>query len=232
MYSVILMAAMTTGAPETPSWGWGCHGGHIRSVCSCNGGLWLHGGGCSGSCYGCYGSGWGSCYGCWGSGGCYGCAGCYGSCYGSSYGDGGCWGSCYGGWGEWSSPYPMTYPGGNPMVVPPARMETAPPPKKESDKAVTPPTARLIIETPANAKLYVDDVPLASAPNPRVFATPALDSNRAYYYQVRVESQIDGQPVSESRQVIVRAGETTRATFTEATAQANRGVTLTAGGGR
>ena len=64
MYSVILMAAMTTAAPETPSWG--CHG-HVRSVGSCYGGLWLHGAGCSGNCYGCYGSGWGSCYGCWGS---------------------------------------------------------------------------------------------------------------------------------------------------------------------
>jgi uncharacterized protein (TIGR03000 family) len=127
----------------------------------------------------------------------------------------------------------MTYPSGNPMVAPPPRMETAPPPKKEGEAAKTvTPMAKLIIETPANAKLFVDDVAMAPAPSPRVFATPALDPNQAYYYQVRVETMVDGKPISESRQVIVRAGETTRATFTEATAQAGQAVTRTAGGGR
>jgi uncharacterized protein (TIGR03000 family) len=233
MYSVILMAAMTTAAPETPSWG-GCHG-HPRSVGSCYGGLWLYGSCTGGNCYGCYGSSWGGCTGCWGWGGCYGCSGCYGSCYGSWSGYANCCG-CYGSWGSWASPYPTTYPSGNPMVTPPGRLETAPPPKKEGEAAKTtsPPTAKLIIETPANAKLYVDDVAMTPAAGPRVFTTPALDPSQAYYYQVRVETQIDGKPVTESRQVIVRAGETTRATFTEATAQAAQpatGISL-AGGGR
>ena len=54
MYSIVLAAALTTGA-ATPAWGWGgCHGG---------------------GCYGCWG-----CRGCWG--GCYGCYGCCGGCYG------------------------------------------------------------------------------------------------------------------------------------------------------
>jgi hypothetical protein len=73
MYSMVLMAALTTGsvAPECHRWG-GC--------CGCYGG---YGGGCYGGCYGgyggCYGGGgWGGCYGCWGGYSSWGCCGCYG----------------------------------------------------------------------------------------------------------------------------------------------------------
>ena len=75
MYSVVLMAALTTGG-ETPAFGrHGCHG-----------------------CYGCYGC-CGGCWGCYGCYGCYGCHGCWGCC-GGCYGCGGCWGGGYYGGGH------------------------------------------------------------------------------------------------------------------------------------
>jgi uncharacterized protein (TIGR03000 family) len=110
MYSVVLMAALTTGV-DLPDFGrrGGCHG--------CRGG-------CYGGCYGGYGGCWGGGYGygccgggyggCWGGGYGYGCCGGgYGGCWGGGYGYGcmgsGCWGggygygctgySCYGGFG-------------------------------------------------------------------------------------------------------------------------------------
>jgi uncharacterized protein (TIGR03000 family) len=73
MYSVVLMAALSTSG-EVPDFGrHGCRG------------CW---GGCYG-CYGCYG-GWGSCYGCYG---CYGCSGCWGGYGGRAHGG---WGRGYG----------------------------------------------------------------------------------------------------------------------------------------
>ncbi|HEV3116262.1 MAG TPA: TIGR03000 domain-containing protein [Gemmataceae bacterium] len=77
MYSVVLMAALSTGG-EVPAFGrHGCHG-----CWGCCGGCW----GCHGCCGGCWGCCGGCCGGCWGC-----CGGCHGCC-------GGCWGG-YGGGG-------------------------------------------------------------------------------------------------------------------------------------
>src|SRR5216683_3019694 len=95
MYSMVLMAALTTGG-QTPDW---C----FHASC----------GGYNCGCYGCWGN-WGSYgysyYTCFGSG-----YGCYGGCHGC-YGYGGCW-SCNG--GCVGSPYAPSYtsPG---TVMPPA----------------------------------------------------------------------------------------------------------------
>ena len=69
MYSVVLMAALTTGV-DLPDFGCrgGCYGGRRHGCCGCYGGGWGYG------CCGCYGGGWG-----------YGCMGCYG---GYGYGGG------------------------------------------------------------------------------------------------------------------------------------------------
>jgi uncharacterized protein (TIGR03000 family) len=122
MYSLVLMAAMSSGAAATPAW----HGGevdsrgtnfihataheHYRHGChGCYGGGCY--GGCYGGCHGCYG-GW-SCCGCCGGG--WSCGGCYGGgCYGGGWSCGGCYGGgcygggCYGGRGGYAS-YSMPY---------------------------------------------------------------------------------------------------------------------------
>jgi len=89
MYSIVLMAALTTGA-DVPDCGRrrGCYGG-CYGGCYCGG--YYGGGGCYGGCGGCYG-GWGGCYGGWG--------GCYGS--GGGYGG-------YGGRGGYYSTYNSAY---------------------------------------------------------------------------------------------------------------------------
>src|SRR5438132_9838457 len=103
MYSMVLLAAMTT-TTETPD-SWFRHG-HCHAWSSCYG--------CNG-CYGCYGYG---CNGCYGG---YSCCGCYGSWYGSGCW-GGCWGyhgcyggynccGCYGGYGYSSFGADYYYPG-------------------------------------------------------------------------------------------------------------------------
>jgi uncharacterized protein (TIGR03000 family) len=240
---MILMAALTSGG-STPDCHFrcGCHGG-------CYGGCYGYSG-CYGGCYGCWG-GWHGCHGgCWGSG--YGA--CYGTCYGGwGYGVYGCvgswgygsWGSayaCYGSWahgpGYYGSNYETMTPGGvAPSYVPGTPMppatggSTAPGeqlPKPQADKSGTslaPNRARLIVELPADAKLYIDERPMKTTSGRRTFHTPALQSGQTYYYMLRAEVVRDGKPVSEERRVILRPGEVVREDFkalapAEATASA------------
>jgi uncharacterized protein (TIGR03000 family) len=72
--------------------------------------------------------------------------------------------------------------------------------------------ARVIVQLPRDAKLYIDDKQVKAAPR-RTFRTPALAPGEAYYYEVRVEVNRNGKPVSETRRVIVRAGQDARADF-------------------
>jgi uncharacterized protein (TIGR03000 family) len=203
MYSVVLMAALTT-APEAPGC-WLKHGGH--------------------GCHGCYGG----CHGCgWGCGGCHGCNGCYG-CYG---GYGGCWDRLWGypwnpsPWNSWSGVYGgygfygcggacFGTPYAPKPTPPPAKpAELIPPPEKkeEEKKEAAPAAAKLIIDLPENAKLFVDNQPI-QATGSRSFNTPKLLPGQAYYYIVKVELVRDGKTYADTKQVIVRAGQTSRADF-------------------
>jgi uncharacterized protein (TIGR03000 family) len=227
MYSVVLMAALTAGsaAPD-------CH--RCGGCCGCYGGCW---GGCYGGCWGgCYGGCWGGCYGgCYGGcGGCWGggCGGCYG-CWGG-YSSWGCCG-CVGGFGGG-----VSYPGGiidggayapggvlpgagmQGEQIPSAPTEDKDKDKKKKDTMLNSNKAKLVVELPANAKLFIDDMPMKAEPGVRSFNTPALQPGQAYYYMVRVETLRDGKPVSETRRVIVRAGQVARADFKELESDAIR----------
>jgi uncharacterized protein (TIGR03000 family) len=159
--------------------------------------------GCFGGCMGCYGGGWGGCYGCWGGYASWGYGG------GISYP-----GSVYPGGG-------MMAPGGT--TTPGEQLG----PAKESGKKGTmlySNKAKLVVELPTNAKLFIDDMPMKNTAGVRSFNTPELEPGQAYYYMVRVETIRDGKPVSESRRVIVRAGQVARADFTDLTSDAVRTV--------
>ena len=233
MYSIVLMAALTS-APTTQSW---------------------HRGGCH-SCSGCYGTrGYVganlSCYGCYGAGS-YGCYGCYGApWYGGSYTSGsyghvngivpawqcnGCYG-CYGGWSCYG--YPTEY----------GRIETAPPSNTTPDKGTTTKPgktfeeaplpkekkgkeeqarAKVIVDLPADAKLYVDGQLMISSSARRVFQTPNLEAGQAYFYDLKAEVIRDGQTITSNQRVILRPGQAATASFADlgqrrdATAQAGQ----------
>jgi len=204
-----------------------CHGGH--GFC---GGLFHHssgcnGGGCYGSCSGCNGGCSGSCHGghgfCGGlfhkshgcNGGCYGSChgGCYGSCYGSCNG-GGCYGGgCYGG-GGMMQPGMGGVPAGQPVPVMPRTGGTekkegaAPPPEEVSLNQ-----AKLLVSLPADAKLFIDGNATVSTSSQRSFVSPTLEQGKDYHYTLRAEVVRNGQPVSVTRDVTVRAGEVVQASF-------------------
>jgi uncharacterized protein (TIGR03000 family) len=213
MYSVVLMAALTTGgtAPD-------CH--FRGGCCGCYGGY----GGCYGGCYGgwggccgCYGGGFGAYGGCWGGYGGWSCGGCYG---GMGYGGGYAYGGGYGG---------VTYPGN---VMPGAgtgtgtgtgpQGEMLDKPTEDTKKKgtmLTPSRAKLVVELPTDAKLYIDDLPMKTTSGVRAFNTPTLEPGQTYYYMVRAEVVRDGKPVTETRRVLVRAGQTARASFKDMEAE-------------
>jgi uncharacterized protein (TIGR03000 family) len=214
MYSVIVMAALSTGGDVA-----NCHWRHG----DCNGCY----GGCYGSGYGC--SGWynGTCYGsCYGGYGChgfsYGCSGCWGGCYGCY---GGCWGGCYGGAGCYgsvgTSPMygPMYYAPSsvppNSQMMPPAKPDTLPEPKATTPGASVPYRARLIVELPADARLYIDDQLMKTTSEHRAFNTPALAKGQTYYYDLRAEAVRDGKSVTLTKRVTLKAGEVIEARFGE-----------------
>jgi uncharacterized protein (TIGR03000 family) len=151
-----------------------------------------------------------------------GCMGCYGGCMG-----------CYGGWGGYAGVGGygggMTYPGtiyGGGMVpggaasgattTPPGEPLPYPPEgskSKSKEESRLSNRAKLVVELPPGAKLFIDDKPMKSSSGVRSFNTPDLEPGQAYYYMVRVETVRDSKPVSETRRVIVRAGQVARADF-------------------
>jgi uncharacterized protein (TIGR03000 family) len=166
--------------------------------CGCHGGGYGHG------CHGCYG-GYGGCYGgCYGG---YGCTGCWGG-----YGCGGCWG------------VPVA-PG---AVMPAKPAEPVAPPKPADGKqGAAPVQGKLLVELPEDARLYVDDQHIQTPAGRRTFNTPVLSPGQSYYYMVRMEVDINGKTHQETKQVIVRAGQTAEVTFPQLLAVIKQNKTVT-----
>jgi uncharacterized protein (TIGR03000 family) len=99
--------------------------------------------------------------------------------------------------------------------------EALPKPKPDDGKGMgaAPNRAKLIVELPTDAKLYVDDRQMKTTSNVRTFNTPELEPGQLYYYELRVEVLRDGKPVTETKKVIIKAGEVVRANFPKAEAE-------------
>ncbi len=186
MFSMVMMAALAGPGAEAPAFFFRKHGCH---------GCW--------SCGGCYG-----CHGCWGCAGCYGCYGCHGYAR-VSYGCYGCTG-CTGCYGCYAAPvYPVYY---QPVV--PSRPEALPAPApKEKPQSQAANRARLIVELPSDAKLFIDDQPTRAAGINRTIATPELQAGEEYYYLLRAEATREGKPITETQRVTFRAGSEIRVAF-------------------
>jgi uncharacterized protein (TIGR03000 family) len=110
-------------------------------------------------------------------------------------------------------------------VTPPAGApkegEGLPPPKKEGKDGtmISPTRARLIVEVPADAKLFIDGHPMKTTAAVRAFNTPELEPGQLYYYEVKAEVMRDGKLVSQTKRVILKAGEVVRAGFSDMNAE-------------
>ncbi|HZV04301.1 MAG TPA: TIGR03000 domain-containing protein [Gemmataceae bacterium] len=202
MYSVILMAALTTSVdlPDTGRRG-GCCGGCYGG---CHGGRGGRGGR-GGGCHGCYGGGYGGCMG-MGYGGCMGggYGGCMGMGYGGCYGGAGCYGGGMGGIGGG-----MIMPG---TTVPATPEKTTMPKEKKTSQLSAP--ATILVELPNDAKLLIDNEATTSIGTSRVFQSPTLNAGKEYHYTLTAEVVRDGKPIKAEQVVTVKAGEITPVTLT------------------
>ena len=208
MYSIVLATMLTTGA-AAPDFGHGCCGGCY----GCCGGCY----GCCGGCYGCCGGCYGCCGGCWG---CYGCWGGWGPVYYSScYG---CWGGYYGCYGSVVVAPAVVVPATPVVPVLPAQ------PKKDEKKSSLGNSAEVIVKAPADVQLSVEDRVLARTANEETFRTPELEPGYSYTYTFKARVVHDGKTVAYTKQVKVRAGQTSSADFTKLTTEGKdtAGVTV------
>jgi uncharacterized protein (TIGR03000 family) len=198
MYSVVLLMALSGGAEAPDCHKTSCSGctGYVVSTCT----------GCSGSCHGgghkLFGGGLfgghkhSSCCGgsvcCGGYVPCSGyvtCSGCTGyvPCSG-----------CTGG------------------MAPPKMGEKLDMPKEKKDEKkpeeVNAP-ATIVLSLPADAKVAIDGVATTSTSTTRTFVTPELVPAKEFVYVLSAEIVREGQKLTVSEQVTVRAGEQTRVTF-------------------
>lgn len=198
MYSVVLMAALTTSV-DLPD-----IGGRRGGCCGCQGGGGhrqrggRHGGrhGCHGGCYGgCYGGGYGGCHG-----------GCYGGCMGMGMGYGG---GCYGMSGHGL--------GGGvimPGTVLPSSGEKIQKKPSEKKETLGPSSATILVELPADAKLRIDNEATTSTGASRAFQSPVLNPGKEYHYTLTAEVVRDGKSIKAEQVVTVKAGEITPVTLT------------------
>jgi uncharacterized protein (TIGR03000 family) len=202
----------------------GCHGGHGCHGCHGGHSFFHHHDSCCGGCYSscCCGGGYYGCCGCSGyccGGGYYGCCGGYNGCCGGYYGC--CGGGYYGCCGGTVAPPapPVTPPvpppdGGKPMPPPDGGKPMPPPddaPKpKVGTEANIPAPATIIVSLPADAKLMIDDFATKSTSASRVFTSPELNPAQAFSYTLKAEIVRNGQTLTATEQVSVRAGAETR----------------------
>jgi uncharacterized protein (TIGR03000 family) len=73
--------------------------------------------------------------------------------------------------------------------------------------------ALVIVQCPADARLYLDNLLTAGGTNLRTFYTPELERGVNYYYTLRVEVPRDGRVLTESQRVYFQAGREVRVSF-------------------
>src|SRR5262249_39824278 len=96
----------------------------------------------------------------------------------------------------------------------PANIQTTPEVQARSNGAnEKPASAILIVNLPAQATLTIDDSPTQSTSGIRQFTSPPLEPESDFYYTLQAHLIRNGQSLTESRRVRVRAGEQTEVTL-------------------
>jgi uncharacterized protein (TIGR03000 family) len=80
--------------------------------------------------------------------------------------------------------------------------------------------ARLTVELPAGAKLYVDGNLVAGTGASREFHTPDLPAGESFFYDLTAEVEVNGKTQKDETRVVVRAGEKVTAKFPKLVASA------------
>jgi uncharacterized protein (TIGR03000 family) len=103
-----------------------------------------------------------------------------------------------------------------PSMAPPADAKPAEPiPAPKPMAYFSGDHARVVVNLPADAKLFVDDQLMKASSEHRTFNTPALEEGQVYYYELRAEVMRNGQKTVQNKRLTLRSGEIFEASFTD-----------------
>lgn len=80
-------------------------------------------------------------------------------------------------------------------------------------QTVPPKTATVVVDLPPDSDLYVDGAKANVTSARRTIVTPPLQPGMEYAYTLKAEAVRDGKPVSQTKQVTIRAGAVTQVRF-------------------
>ncbi len=86
--------------------------------------------------------------------------------------------------------------------------------KREREKEKDAKEAKLVVELPADAKLFIDGTLMKSGSTKRGIVTPPLRPEQTYYYQVTVELIRHGHTLRETQRIRLIPGAQVNARFT------------------
>ena len=90
---------------------------------------------------------------------------------------------------------------------------TAPPAPGKSALDISSDAGYLVVDVPADAKVFVNGRATTSTGEHRTYISHGLEAGMRYEYQVRVEIVRDGKPVSETKMVQLSAGSQASVAF-------------------
>jgi uncharacterized protein (TIGR03000 family) len=108
---------------------------------------------------------------------------------------------------DWTAPWRRYWVLRPPLPVPPPAMGNEPAPLVVQAVPEGEPVAHFTVEVPANAEVYLEGVRTRQTGPQRVFASPPLSPGRQYIYEVRARWVENGQPVEQTRNLVVTAGQ-------------------------
>jgi uncharacterized protein (TIGR03000 family) len=76
-----------------------------------------------------------------------------------------------------------------------------------------PATARITVNLPADARLWVDQVECPLTSEVRAFNTPVLQPGQTYFYTFKAQLERNGEMVTDSQRVLMTAGQNVTVNF-------------------
>jgi uncharacterized protein (TIGR03000 family) len=87
-------------------------------------------------------------------------------------------------------------------------------PAQKNEESLLPAPATILVDLPADAKLFIDNEATTSTGVSRVFQSPVLNVGKEYHYTLKAEVVREGKPVKAEQVVTVKAGVITPVTLT------------------
>jgi len=119
---------------------------------------------------------------------------------------------------DWTSPWRHEWVLRPPRPAPQEIAADDPAPLTVSAVPRDEPIARFTVEVPADAEVYLEGIKTRQTGTNRVFVSPRLTPGKQYVYEVRARWMANGNPVEQTKSLMLTAGQRLTVHFPEASA--------------